>query len=532
MSVANPAAVAGTPARDLAALVRRAAGSGFVLRVGQEVCGGEAFCAQVLAAASALRRAGLQDGDRLAILLPRGVPEAVAFCAVAVAGGIAVPIHGKLKDDQVAHILTDAEPFGVVTSSVRLLALRSPHELLAGRRVWRVGDGGVPGASFDFADLCAAREGSQTELPALSPQAAAVLLYTSGSTGLPKGIVQDHHNLCAGAAVVANYLQLSAQDHVLALLPFSFDYGLNQLLSALHVGCRITAADPLGPGELHELLRTVQPTGLAGVPSLWHQVASSLVSGTLTAAAGRSLRYVTNSGGSLRVADSAVLRAHWPHVQVFAMYGLSEAFRSAFLPPAEFDAFPESFGRAIDGVELLLVEPQSRAVLIGEACGELVHAGALIAKGYWRRPQADAERFAPDPRGGGNTVVYSGDLVRRDAGGRHYFVARLDRLLKVHGHRVSPDEVAAAVAGMPKVGEVAVLGQLAGAEGHRIVLCVAGDPGDATLPGEVLARCRRRLPSFMQPAEVKVLAELPHNANGKVDEAALRARIATCTGTT
>ena len=515
-------------APHVAALVERGAGSGFSLRVGGQVCDDGGFAARVGRAAAGFAALGLQRGDRVAVLLPRCVDEAVAICAAAAAGGVAVPVHGKLKDDQVAHILADAQPFAVVTSSLRLLALRDAAGVLAGQRVLRVGEGDLPVAHAAFADLDGPRAASTT----CAPGDPAVLLYTSGSTGLPKGIVQDHRNLCLGAALVADYLHLGPADHLLALLPFSFDYGLNQLLSALHAGCRLTAADPLGPGELHELLRTVRPSGLAGVPSLWHQVASSLTSGTLTAEDGASLRYVTNSGGSLRVADSAVLRRHWPHVDVFAMYGLTEAFRSAFLPPQEFDLQPTSFGRALRGVELLLVDPATGAVLDGEATGELVHAGALVAKGYWRRPDATAERFRPDPRGLPGTVVYSGDLVRRDAAGRHFFVSRLDRLLKVHGHRVSPDEVAAAVAGMPQMGEVAAIGVPAGAEGHRIVLCVAGDPTDPGLPRQVLSRCRTRLPSFMQPAEVLVLAALPHNANGKVDDAALRARIEPCTDET
>ncbi|MCA8951766.1 MAG: AMP-binding protein, partial [Planctomycetes bacterium] len=320
-------------------------------------------------------------------------------------------------------------------------------------------------------------------------------------------------------------------DHLLALLPLSFDYGLNQLLSALRVGCRITAADHLGAGELAELLLRTAPTGLAGVPSLWHEVASALAGGALTPAHGRSLRYVTNSGGVLRRADSAELRRAWPHVQVFAMYGLTEAFRSAFLPPAEFDAHPESFGRAIAGVELLLVDPATGALVEGPGEGELVHAGALVAAGYWRRAVATAARFRPDPRPdrAGETVVYSGDLVRRDAAGRHAFVARLDRLLKVHGHRVSPDEVASAFAGVTGAGEMFAFGIDAGAAGHHIVLAVAGDPADRELGARLSRQSRARLPSYMQPTEIHVVRELPHNANGKVDAARLRRMIESCT---
>ncbi len=513
---------------DLLTLVRSAgARPGTRLSVGDESCGGAELAHRVESLGAALCTAGLRAGDRVAVLLHRSVDEAVVLLAAAAAGGIAVPIHGKLKDDQIRHVLEDCDPFLVVTSATRLLALRDAAGTMAGRRVWRSGGESVPVASEPLPT-------SDGRLPTVPPStnSAAALLYTSGSTGLQKGIVQDHQNLALGAAIVADYLGLGAGDHVLGLLPFSFDYGLNQLLSALHVGCRITAADHLGAGELAALLRRVRPTGLAGVPSLWHEVAAGLQSGVLTSEDGRSLRYVTNSGGALRTADSAVLRRHWPSVRVFAMYGLTEAFRSAFLPPEEFDRFADSFGRALPGVELLLVSPETGRVLDGPATGELVHAGALVAQGYWRRPEETARRFRPDPRGNGGTVVFSGDIVRRDDGGRHWFVGRSDRLLKVHGHRVSPDEVAAAVAGTEGVGEVAVFGVDGGAAGHAIVLVVAGDERDTALRERIVRRCRTRLPSYMTPAAVRVVASMPHNQNGKVDEGALRAMLGPCTDVT
>jgi acyl-CoA synthetase (AMP-forming)/AMP-acid ligase II len=508
------------PAADLLTLVQRAGRTAGAFRVGADEVSFAALADRVGAVAHGLCAAGLQRGDRVAILLPRGIDEAVVLLAAAAAGALAVPIHARLKDDQIRHVLQDAAPFAVVTSALRLLALQDPVVVLGSQRAFVVGpDQGVPVASAPLPTAAG------PALPAPGGSDPAVLLYTSGSTGRAKGIVQTHHNLALGAAVVAGYLGLGADDHLLALLPFSFDYGLNQLLSALHVGCRITAADHLGLGELATLLQQHRPTGLAGVPSLWHEVATGLATGVLTPADGSSLRYVTNSGGMLRPTDSAVLRRHWPGVAVFAMYGLTEAFRSAFLPPHEFDAHPDSFGRALPGVELLLVAPESGAVLHGPATGELVHAGALVAAGYWRRPEATQARFRPDPRGCAGTVVYSGDLVRRDDAGRHYFVGRVDRLLKVQGHRVSPDEVALAVAGQPGVGEVCVFGIEGGSDGHHIVLCCSGDPAEPGLRERLLRRCRARLPSYMQPARILVLPALPHNGNGKVDEAVLRGMV-------
>lgn len=510
-------------------------GARTLLTVGDEAVTASEFHRRVVAAAADLIARGLRPGDRVVVLLERSVDEAVALLAVTAAGGVAVPVNGKLRDDQIRHVLTDAEPFGVVTSALRLVALRDRGATLQGQRLFRVGDGELPDLPVSPESLAtgppdAFAAPEPAPLPAIAAEMPAVLLYTSGSTGLARGVVQTHGNLVRGAVIVADYLRLASEDHLLALLPLSFDYGLNQLLSALLVGCRITTADHLGGGELAELLARVRPTGLAGVPSLWHEVASALESGVLTAAHGASLRYVTNSGGALRRCDSAVLRARWPHVEVFAMYGLTEAFRSAFLPPAEFDRHPESFGRAIDGVELLLVDPRTGELIEGPGTGELVHAGALVAAGYWRQAAATAARFRPDPRGRPGSVVFTGDLVRRDEAGLHWFVGRLDRMLKVHGHRVSPDEIQSALAGTPGVGATFAFGVPGSAAGDRIVLAVTGDRGDAELAPRLLRRARARLPSYMLPARIVVLDELPHNQNGKVDETALRAKIDACIG--
>ncbi|MBK8100252.1 MAG: AMP-binding protein [Planctomycetes bacterium] len=511
-------------APDLQALVASAR-RGTQLCIGGASLSGDALVAAVLQAAAGLRAAGFHPGNRLAVHLHRCLEEPIALLAAMVAGGIAVPINPKSKDDQVAHVLADSEPWGIVTSATKASLLRDPERVFGGRRLFAVGTLARP-ASAPWPPP--AHPGAPAPI-AVAPGDAATLLYTSGSTGLAKGIVQDHRNLALGAAIVADYLGLTAADHILALLPFSFDYGLNQLMSALHAGCQITAADHLGAGELAQLLRSVRPTGLAGVPSLWHEVAEALRTGVLTRADGDSLRYVTNSGGKLQEPDIRTLRSQWPHVRIFAMYGLTEAFRSAFLDPAEIDRRPHSFGKALPGVDLLLVDPVSGAVLDGEATGELVHAGALVARGYWQNPAATAARFRPDPRGRPGTVVFSGDLVRRDADGFLSFVARADRMLKVLGHRVSPDEVAQAVVGMPGVGEVAVFGHEGGAAGHALVLCVAGDPADPTLRERVLRQCRSRLPAYMLPKAVHVLPSLPHNQNGKVDVPALMATIPACT---
>ncbi|GAB4153590.1 MAG: acyl-CoA ligase (AMP-forming), exosortase A system-associated [Planctomycetota bacterium] len=512
-----------TPERSLPSLLDSAAAAPApFLTVGGRTCGGREFRGLAMRAASRLRDLGFRRGDRLCLHLHRCLEESIEFFAVWLCGGIAVPINPKLKDAQVAHVLRDSEPFGVVTSAVKATLLRDPEKVFAGTRVFSPED--ILGAGP------AAPDGSDGAFSPCDerPGDPAVILYTSGSSGPSKGVVQSRRNLAAGARIVASYLGLSPKDHVLALLPFSFDYGLNQLLSAMHAGCRVTAADYLGAADLGRVLADARPTGLAGVPSLWHDLCRGLETGALDGSCLATLRWLTNSGGRLALPDIRRLRRAIPRARIFSMYGLTEAFRSAFLDPAEIDRRPDSFGKAIEGVELLLVDPATGSVLEGEGTGELVHAGALVASGYWRNERETRLRFRPDPRGGGSTVVYSGDLVRRDREGFLYFVSRMDRMMKVHGHRVSPDEVLEGVRGFPGVEEAAVVSVPGGSSGDRIILFVAG-PAASGIEDRLMRHCRSELPGYMVPWEIRVKPELPRNANGKVDLDSLRGE-AQCTG--
>jgi amino acid adenylation domain-containing protein len=485
------------------------------------------FAARSRALAHGLVAALVAPGDRVAIYMEKSPEKAMTVFAAGLAGAVSVVVNPKLKDAQVAHVLADADPRVVVTSSDKLVYLRDPARVLAGRSVYVLGRApGLRGARR-FADL---ERPSDASLPLVKPDDFATILYTSGSTGPAKGIVQDHRNLVAGARIVSGYLGLAPSDLILAILPLSFDYGLNQLLAAAFVPCAVALAEVLSAAQVCAAAAEAGATVLAGVPSLWHQVAEGLAAGKLPPECGAALRVVTSSGGRLLEQDIAVLRAHWPHVRVFSMYGLTEAFRSAFLPPEELDRRPRSFGRAIPEVELMVIDRATGRPCGPGETGELVHAGALVARGYWRNETATAAVFRPHPLDPGHPgrVVYSGDLVRSDADGFLYFVARGDAQLKVSGYRVSPEEVEAAVAAVPGVRQATVVG-LPRADGveDEIVACVVADPAEdrAELEERVLSACRRELPPYMVPARVAWVERIPLNENGKPDRRTLRASL-------
>ena len=240
------------------------------------------------------------------------------------------------------------------------------------------------------------------QLLAATPQApprtidtdVAAFFYTSGSTGRPKGVVLSHRNMVAGARSVSGYLGNTPDDRLLAVLSFSFDYGFSQLTTAFAVGASVVLLEYVLPQEVLLTLEREQVTGLAAVPPVWIQLADLRWPESVR----RTLRYITNSGGAMPRATLARLREALPQTRVFLMYGLTEAFRSTYLPPEELDRRPDSIGKAIPDAEILVLRPDGTRCDEDEP-GELVHRGPLVSLGYWKDPERTAERFRPVPPG-------------------------------------------------------------------------------------------------------------------------------------
>jgi acyl-CoA ligase (AMP-forming) (exosortase A-associated) len=346
------------------------------------------------------------------------------------------------------------------------------------------------------------------------PAALAAILYTSGSTGLPKGVMLSHANLWLGAVSVAHYLKIVPEDRVLGVLPLSFDYGQNQLFSTWAGGARIVPLDYLTARDVVKAVERFGITTLAGVPPLWVQLLDAEWPEETT------LRRLTNSGGALTARLVRGLRERFPKADLYPMYGLTEAFRSTYLDPALVDAHPDSIGRAIPFAEVMVVRPDGSRAAPGEP-GELVHAGPLVAQGYWHDPERTAERFRPAPgfAASGGTAVWSGDTVVEGADGLLRFVGRDDEMIKSAGNRISPSEIEEAVLAGGETGEAAAFGVPDERLGQAIVVVARGD---GTREDDLRRRLRRDLPSFMQPARYDWRTALPRNANGKLDRAALK----------
>jgi acyl-CoA ligase (AMP-forming) (exosortase A-associated) len=474
---------------------------------------------QIEAFAHGLVTHGVDKLERVAIYLPKQIETVVAMFGAAHAGCAFVPVNPLLKAEQVGYILRDCNVRLLLTSTERLAELRDTLAQCPDlRSCVAIGDStgvavssGVATITWrDFMDVAPRAGHRVVDADMVS------IFYTSGSTGKPKGVVLSHRNMVTGAHAVCEYLGNSAQDKLLAVLPFSFDYGFSQLSTAFVAGAGVVLMDYLFARDVIATAARERVTGLAGVPPLWIQLADL----PWPDEARRALRYFTNSGGAMPRATLAKLRASLPHTQPFLMYGLTEAFRSTYLPPAEVDRRPESMGKAIPNAEVLVLRPDGTPCAPNEP-GELVHRGSLVSLGYWNDPAKTAERFKPLPAKPGlvlgEIAVWSGDTVRADEDGFLYFVGRRDEMIKTSGYRVSPTEIEEVVYATGMVGDAVAVGVRHATLGQAIVVVASPAPGTDGDSEKLLAECRRRLPTFMVPARVEWRETLPRNPNGKFD---------------
>jgi acyl-CoA ligase (AMP-forming) (exosortase A-associated) len=453
-----------------------------------------------------------ETGARVATWAAKGELTCLMPLAAARAGLVHVPINPLLKRAQVAHILADSGARLMVGTPARISTL-------------------VQGDVTDSCEIVLEDEAlanaasAALDLPpsAGDPGNLAAILYTSGSTGRPKGVMLSHANLWLGAESVATYLDLKPDDRALAVLPLSFDYGQNQLLSCWYAGASAVPLDYLTPRDVIKAVQRHGVTTLAAVPPLWVQLAELDWPDEVRA----TLRRLTNSGGALTPDLVRRLRALFPQARIFAMYGLTEAFRSTFLDPALIDSHPTSMGAAIPHAEVLVINDMGD-ISQDEEEGELVHCGPLVAQGYWRDAGRTAERFKPAPAASryGGTAVWSGDRVRRSAEGLLYFVGRRDAMIKSAGNRISPQEIEEAALATGLVAEAVALGIPDERLGHAVHLVVRALPTALEPEIDLPRKLMQELPNFMQPKHIHWRRSMPIGPNGKIDRAGLLAELA------
>jgi len=483
--------------------------------------------ARVAGLASSLRSAGLQRGDRVGIYLDACAAQVISIFGVSQAGGVFVPINSILFPEQVTHIARDCRITSLITTAARVGSLaRVLQEIPSLRFLVVVSEGDQPQSSlpmYDFEAMTSAKVQGDRQDWGIEKDLATIL-YTSGSTGKPKGVMLSHANIMAGSSIVSTYLGITDSERILAVLPFSFDAGLNQLMTAFQQGGTLVLINFVFAKQIVEMLTVERITGLAGVPTVWTLLVqpNSGLENNLPPA----LRYITNTGGAMPQAALGMLRSWLPKTKIVLMYGLTEAFRSTYLPPEELDRRPTSMGKAIPDTEILVLNDAGQLCKAGEV-GELVHRGPTVSMGYWGNREATdsvlkSNPLLPAELGDSERVCYSGDLVKMDEDGYLYYVGRRDAMIKSSGFRISATEVEEVFFQSGKIRHAAAIGVPDAMLGQAVKVFVVPRDGEPVDTEALLAFCQEKLPRYMIPKFVEVLPDLPKTSSGKIDYPLLR----------
>jgi long-chain acyl-CoA synthetase len=470
------------------------------------------FWAEALHFARALRARGLRPGERVAILLPNRIEAAVACYGCWLAGGIAAPLNVQarardfeawLRHCDARHIVYEHSHGDAVEAILKIDAYNGHAPI----ERWPIG-ADRPLSPHDAASA----DNIDIDANAITADDAALILYTSGTTGAPKGVTLTHGNLLANASAVVRYLELSERDSVLSILAFYYAYGASVLHThLLSGGCVVLAQNLLFPHLLMDTIARERITGLSGVPSTYALLLErvKLIDYDLS-----SLRYLTQAGGAMSAVLTRRLRNALPDARLFVMYGQTEATsRLTWLPPERLDEKIGSVGIPVDGVELRIECEDGREADIDET-GEIRVRGANVMRGYWNNPDASASVLR-------DGWLCTGDMGHVDADGYLYIDGRRSDMIKTGAHRVHPNDIEDVIQEVPGVSEVAVVG----IDDHvlgQVVKAFIVAPG---LPPQsdnmIKAHCRERLASYKIPREIEFVSALPRTASGKVRRAAL-----------
>lgn len=465
---------------------------------------------------------GIKRGERVGILLDKSIEQVISFFGTSFAEGVSVFLNPVLKKEQIEHILWDCDAKLLITT----------------KREWKKNKVDIP---LKIIYMDGSKQGEfendgiwwQEVIQELKEREfksvqisddIANIIYTSGSTGKPKGVVITHRNLIEGAEIVSTYLEITENDRIISVLPFNFDYGLNQLTTSILKGGTLVLHKFFLANDLLRALEKEKITGLAGMNPIWVKIFNERFHATRPYDFSH-LRYITNSGGKVPEAIVKKMRAFFPTTKIYLMYGLTEAFRSTFLPPEEIDRRPNSIGKAIPNVEILVLNEKGEECKPGEV-GELVHRGALITRGYWNDPERTEKIFRKNPllkdqHHLNEIVVFSGDLVMKDEEGFLYYISRKDSMIKTMGYRVSPTEVEESLMKLDGIVDAVVFGKEI-ETGDQIIVAVIQSNSKEIDEKKLTALCRKTLPEYMVPREFHFEKEFPKTANGKVDRSLLQ----------
>jgi long-chain acyl-CoA synthetase len=469
--------------------------------------------------ARALIAMGVGADTRVVVMLHNSIEYVASYYGVLKTGAACVSLSTDIKPDGLAPLLQEIEPAAVVSSTrfegllsatmassplVKALVLSQP------RMKWTT----VPFPVVRLEDIASEGDACNPNL-AIDPSRLACLVYTSGSTGVPKGVMLTHRNILQNTDSICSYLNVQPEDRQMVVLPFFYVMGKSLLNTHFAVGASVVINNKFAyTGALIRQMVDEEVTAMSGVPSTY---AYLLHRGSLAASKDKlvSLRYCSQAGGHMsRQIKQELRQALPPHTQIYIMYGATEASaRLSYLEPADFERKMDSIGKAIPGVTLRVLGEDGTEMRAGEV-GELTASGPNIMQGYWK--DRDASMRVLDHNG-----YHTGDLAYADDEGYFYVVGRKDNILKVSGHRINTQEVEDVVMESGLIVEVAVLGKSDRLRGNSLV-AVAVPRADNCVPGDVLGYCAARLPKYKIPDVLVLVRALPKKLTGKIDRAKCR----------
>jgi len=461
--------------------------------------------AYVLAMAARLRSIGIQNGDRVALLVENSPEYVISLFAVLALGATAIPLNPETSSGAVRVVLDDCAARGCIVRE-RTRTRIDPDSFLPVVALL---------ANSFAANRLSLSSKAATEPPAPpKPDSLALLLYTSGTTGRPKGVMLTHANLLANTASIVEYLGLRAGDSTVNVLPFFHSFGNSVLLTHLAVGGSIYIENRFTyPSKVVETLQKVRPTGFAGVPATFYIL---LHRTPFLQREWSFLRYISQAGGGMRVETIQRLRQAMPATRIYIMYGQTEASaRLSYLAPELLEDHAGSIGKAIPGVEIRVVDASGNETAPGQV-GELIARGANVMAGYWNDPAATAEAIR-------DGWLYTGDMARRDADGFLYIVSRKSDFIKSASYRISPVEIEEVIASLGGIEDVAAIGVPDSLLGEAIAACVVC-PHERFDAEAIRSQCLAQLPMFKVPRYILRVAEIPRTPSGKKKYYVLRER--------
>lgn len=474
--------------------------------------------------AAALGARGVGPGSFVILALPNTPAAVVAALATQALGGTAVEVNRELGLEALSAICTQtgARHAVVAGRDVRTWGdLARRHRLV---QLWVVQPGAISAKQAAALEGAPAEQLSEQGVQAGaataggpwfrgSADAPAHLVYTSGSTGTPRAIVQTHRNIAANTAAIVEYLGLTADDRVMAILPLFYCYGKSLLQTHLWAGGSVFFDGRfLYPRVVLEAIGAEGCTGFSGVPLTFELLRRQLA---VREVAMPRLRYVTQAGGAMHPETIAWAREAFAPARLFVMYGQTEATaRLSYLPPERAEDKRGSIGRGLSNVALRVVDDAGRELPPGET-GQLIARGESITPGYFQDPEETAAVFK-------DGWLWTGDLGHRDADGFVFLTGRAKEILKIGGHRVNALEIEQALATHPEVVETAVVGVPDDVQGEVPIAFVVVKPGAAPEVGALLRHARQALAPYKVPKDVVFVSKLPRTGSGKVARAELR----------